>query len=104
MVDGTDGQLNRALERLGALEDERAILDCLYAYSHGLDGKQFDDFRDCFTDDGRFAWEAAARGRLGVGGSWPRGARAVVPRARDQYSGRTRAPRPDQPSDRLPRR
>jgi 3-phenylpropionate/cinnamic acid dioxygenase small subunit len=57
MTDTSEGQLTDALGRLARLEDERLILDCLYAYSQGLDGKLREEFLDCFTADGRFAWK-----------------------------------------------
>jgi 3-phenylpropionate/cinnamic acid dioxygenase small subunit len=50
-------ELTEALERLRRLEDDRDIRDCLHAYSDGLDGKHLEDFLDCFTEDGRFAWK-----------------------------------------------
>jgi hypothetical protein len=54
MTEADGAQLEARLRRL---EDERDILDCVHAYSHGLDGKELADFLDCFTDDGRFAWK-----------------------------------------------
>jgi 3-phenylpropionate/cinnamic acid dioxygenase small subunit len=45
------------VQRLSRLEAERDILDVLYLYSHGLDGKLHDEFLDLFTEDGRFAWK-----------------------------------------------
>ena len=43
-------------ERLGRLEDERAILDRLYAYAHSLDHGMRGEWLDCWTDDGVLAW------------------------------------------------
>lgn len=41
-----------ALEtRVGELEDRLAITDVLYQYGTGLDGRDWDVLRDCFTDD-----------------------------------------------------
>ncbi len=57
MTDTAQLQLEEALARLARLEDEQQIRDCLYGYSQFLDGKLREDFLDCFTDDGRFAWK-----------------------------------------------
>jgi 3-phenylpropionate/cinnamic acid dioxygenase small subunit len=57
MADASESSLQHALARIARLEDERAILDCVYGYSHALDGKQPDEFLEGFTDDGRFAWK-----------------------------------------------
>jgi ketosteroid isomerase-like protein len=38
--------------RLGELEDRLAITDVLYQYATGLDSRDWDVLRDCFTDDG----------------------------------------------------
>lgn len=46
-----------ALDRLARLEDERAIMDCLYRYCDALDGKHRDQLTECFTPGGRFAWK-----------------------------------------------
>jgi 3-phenylpropionate/cinnamic acid dioxygenase small subunit len=51
------GEMGELLARLRRLEDERAILDLIHAYSHGLDGKEYETFMECFTEDGRFAWK-----------------------------------------------
>jgi ketosteroid isomerase-like protein len=45
-------------ERLRLLEDERAILQTLYAYGHGLDYGLEEAFLDCWTDDAVLAWPA----------------------------------------------
>lgn len=37
--------------RLGELEDRLAITDVLYQYATGLDSRDWDVLRDCFTDD-----------------------------------------------------
>ena len=43
-------------ERLRLLEDERAILETLYAYGHGLDYGLEDDFMVCWTEDAVLLW------------------------------------------------
>jgi ketosteroid isomerase-like protein len=43
-------------ERLQALEDERAILDRLYAYGHSLDYGIRDAWLDCWADDAVLKW------------------------------------------------
>jgi ketosteroid isomerase-like protein len=43
-------------ERLRLLEDERAILDRLYAYGHSLDYGRRDEWLDCWTEDAVLAW------------------------------------------------
>ena len=43
-------------ERLQRLEDERAILDRLYAYGHSLDYGVREEWMDCWTEDGVLAW------------------------------------------------
>jgi hypothetical protein len=42
--------------RVVRLEDERAILDCIYAFSVTFDMHRWDEFAECFTEDARFAW------------------------------------------------
>ena len=39
-------------KRLGALEDRLAITDILYQYATGLDGRDWDLLKECFTEDG----------------------------------------------------
>jgi 3-phenylpropionate/cinnamic acid dioxygenase small subunit len=39
---------------VGQLQDERAILDRIYAYSHAIDDRRTKDWLDCFTRDGAF--------------------------------------------------
>jgi 3-phenylpropionate/cinnamic acid dioxygenase small subunit len=41
-------------ERLGRLEDERAILATLYRYGDGLDHDNREEFLDCFTEDAEY--------------------------------------------------
>ena len=43
-------------ERLQRLEDERAILDRLYAYCYSLDYGWRDEWLDCWTEDAVLAW------------------------------------------------
>lgn len=43
-------------ERLGQLEDERAILQTLYRYGHSLDDGREDMFLDCWTPDATLVW------------------------------------------------
>jgi 3-phenylpropionate/cinnamic acid dioxygenase small subunit len=57
VTDFDSTQVSQLLERLRRLEDDREILDVIHAYSHGLDGKEHDEFLALFTDDGRFAWQ-----------------------------------------------
>jgi hypothetical protein len=47
------------LERLQALEDERAILRTLYQYGHAMDNGPDGDFVDCFTPEG--VWDVRMR-------------------------------------------
>ena len=42
--------------RLRALEDERAILDTLYAYAHSLDYGVRDEWGDCWSEDAVLEW------------------------------------------------
>lgn len=46
-------------ERLGVLEDERAILQTLYQYGHSMDYGPDADFIDCFTPEG--IWDVQMR-------------------------------------------
>jgi len=43
-------------ERLQRLEDERAIIDRLYAYCTSLDYGHREEWLDCWTEDGVLAW------------------------------------------------
>ena len=43
-------------KRLARLEDERAILDTLHAYGHGIDYGLDEKFRDCWTEDAVLRW------------------------------------------------
>jgi ketosteroid isomerase-like protein len=43
-------------ERVQRLEDERAIIDRLYAYCTSLDYGHRDEWLDCWTEDGVLAW------------------------------------------------
>lgn len=42
--------------RLRRLEDERSILDTLYAYAHSLDYGHRDEWLDCWTADATMHW------------------------------------------------
>lgn len=46
-------------KRLGRLEDERAILDVLYAYGHAIDYGLRDVWLDCWTEDAVLTWPHA---------------------------------------------
>jgi len=50
----TDEQVSALTARLRVLEDERAVLQTLYAYGHAIDYGHEDDWVGCFTDDGVF--------------------------------------------------
>jgi hypothetical protein len=43
-------------DRLRALEDERAILETLFAYAYAMDYGSEDEFLDCWTDDAILEW------------------------------------------------
>ncbi|MBM3678913.1 MAG: nuclear transport factor 2 family protein [Actinobacteria bacterium] len=45
--------------RLGRLEDERAILDTLYAYGHSIDYGERNVWLDCFTPSAILRWPHA---------------------------------------------
>ena len=47
-------------QRLRRLEDEKAILDTLYAYGHGLDYGDEDAWIDCWTEDAELDWPGRA--------------------------------------------
>lgn len=47
-------------ERLRRLEDEKAILDTLYAYGHHLDEGLEDAWIDCWTEDAVLDWPGRA--------------------------------------------
>jgi 3-phenylpropionate/cinnamic acid dioxygenase small subunit len=64
--DITEDEIRELRERVRSLEDERAIIDVLYACSHGLDGKDYEIFMACYTDDGRFAWKPEPDGEFVV--------------------------------------
>lgn len=57
--------------RLRALEDERAILDTLYAYGHSLDYGVRDEWIDCWTPDAVLRWpHATFEGREAIAGAF----------------------------------
>ena len=62
MTEIQTSETDQLLARVRKLEDEREILDLIYAYSHGLDGKEHEDFLACFSEDGRFAWRPVPDG------------------------------------------
>ena len=51
MAINAETDLERALVRLQALEDQRAILRTLYQYGHCYDYNDYEGFVDCFTED-----------------------------------------------------
>ena len=57
MPDITDEEIRELQASVRRLQDEQAIIDLMYACSHGLDGKEYENFMACYTDDGRFAWK-----------------------------------------------
>ena len=64
-------QMSTLEERLQRLEDERAILDRLYAYGHSLDYGLRDEWVDCWTEDGVLAWpHETFVGREAIGGAF----------------------------------
>ncbi len=48
--------LERLEQRVQALEDERSILDTLYAYGHSLDYGIRDEWLDVWTEDAVLVW------------------------------------------------
>ena len=50
------GGMSSLEERVQRLEDERAIIDRLYAYCTSLDYGHRDEWVDCWTEDGVLAW------------------------------------------------
>jgi ketosteroid isomerase-like protein len=51
-------------ERVRRLEDERSILDTLYAYGHSLDYGERDEWIDCWAENGVLHWpHQSFRGR-----------------------------------------
>jgi uncharacterized protein (TIGR02246 family) len=52
-----DAVMQELAVRVGRLEDERAILDCISAFGVTFDMHRWDDFAECFTEDARFAWK-----------------------------------------------
>jgi 3-phenylpropionate/cinnamic acid dioxygenase small subunit len=55
--DITEAEIRELRATVRRLEDEQAIIDLMYACSHGLDGKEYENFMACYTEDGRFAWK-----------------------------------------------
>ena len=51
-----DPRMSSLEERVQRLEDERAVLDRLYAYCTSLDYGHRDEWLDCWTEDGVLAW------------------------------------------------
>lgn len=59
--------------RVGLLEDERAILQTLYAYGHAIDYGSEDEFMDCWVDGAVLDWPtrpAPFRGRDAIRGAF----------------------------------
>jgi uncharacterized protein (TIGR02246 family) len=52
--------------RLRRLEDERAIVDVLYAYTHAVDYNLEEEFVDCFAEDATLHWKDALVGRAAI--------------------------------------
>jgi 3-phenylpropionate/cinnamic acid dioxygenase small subunit len=46
--------MEELIERLGRLEDERAIMATLHRYGDAIDHDKRDDFLDCFTADAEY--------------------------------------------------
>jgi ketosteroid isomerase-like protein len=59
-------------ERLRSLEDERAILDRLYAYGHSIDYGDRDEWVDCWAEDARLHWpsDRVFAGRDSIAGAF----------------------------------
>jgi ketosteroid isomerase-like protein len=53
---GDEGRIRELELRLGRLEDERAILQTLYAYAHSIDYGDEALFADCWTADAVLEW------------------------------------------------
>jgi hypothetical protein len=85
--------LDRTNARLRALEDERAVIDVLYQYGHGINGKQRELWLDVFTSDASWAakaspadeWRVLVTGRDALGAwfdehetEWPVGTEAHI--------------------------
>jgi ketosteroid isomerase-like protein len=51
-----DARIERLERRLLELEDERAILDTLYAYAHSLDYGDRGTWLDCWSEDAELHW------------------------------------------------
>jgi ketosteroid isomerase-like protein len=65
---GWKRSLRETGERLRRLEDQQAILDCLYAYAHSLDYGLRDAWLDCWTPDAELVWpHATHRGHEEIG-------------------------------------
>ena len=48
--------VKRLEDRLRLVEDERDVLDTLYAYAHALDYGDREQWIDCWTSDGELHW------------------------------------------------
>jgi ketosteroid isomerase-like protein len=58
-------------QRLRRLEDERAILDTLYAYGHSIDYGLRDVWDDCWTEDAVLHWpHESYEGREAIGATF----------------------------------
>jgi len=58
-------------ERLHALEDERAILDRLYAYGHSIDYGDRAEWLDCWVEEATLHWPTISHeGRDAIGGAF----------------------------------
>jgi ketosteroid isomerase-like protein len=56
MTSELEATVQRLERRVRELEDERAILDTLYAYAHALDYGDRDEWIDCWTEDAELTW------------------------------------------------
>jgi SnoaL-like domain len=56
-------QLSKTAERLQRMEDEHAVVDTLYKYSHGINSKNRELWLDVFTEDGYWAARQSPEGR-----------------------------------------
>ncbi len=66
------------LARLRRLEDERAIVDRVYAYPDGVNSGQREVWLDCFTEDATFAHRLSPDGEWRLRGNG-RAARSSTP-------------------------
>src|ERR1700761_8805015 len=68
-------RVQRLERRVQALEDERLVLDTLYAYGHSLDYGMRDEWLDVWTEDAELVWP-----------HWTFNGQAEIARAFDDHS------------------